>query len=81
MKLPENLLDCSELQIARDIPKELALYQNVCNRLTQQNRWYKNALIITSSGMCLYLIYKIMNHYATQKNQKRTQKKQQYSNH
>jgi hypothetical protein len=69
MNLHPNILDCSELQIAQDIPKELSFYQQQYNNLTRQNRVYKKTLIITTSGICLYLIYKMINHYAKKKNQ------------
>lgn len=76
MPLNPNILDCSELQIVRDIPEELSFYQKQCNTLTHQNHIYKKALLITTSGICLYLIYKTIHHYAKKRNQKISSKKE-----
>lgn len=67
MKLPENILDCSALEIARDIPKELTFYKNHCKKLVHHNQLYKNILIGTTASICLYIIYKTITHYAKKK--------------
>ncbi|WP_198403841.1 hypothetical protein [Aquimarina aggregata] len=67
MNLHPNILDCSELQIARDIPEELSFYQEQYNELTHQNRIYKKALVLTAYGICLFIMYKTIHHYANKK--------------
>ena len=71
MTLPKNLLDCSELQIARDIPTELSFYKHQCIQLTNQNQLFKNALMVTGSGICLYIVYHMIKNYGKKKNQKK----------
>ncbi len=73
MELPKNLLDCSKLQIARDIPKELSFYKSSYTHLVRQNHLYKKTLMVTGVGIGMCIIYIIVNHYVLQKKKKTTQ--------
>ncbi|WP_103866722.1 hypothetical protein [Aquimarina sp. I32.4] len=63
----QKFINCFELDLAQDIPKELSYYQNHCNTLIGRNQLYKNVLIAVTSGICMYMMYKTINHYTKKK--------------
>lgn len=70
MELPKNIVDCSVLEIARDIPKELSFYKEGYCKALKENHIYKKALIIALTGICLYVCIKMID-YANQRNQEK----------
>lgn len=64
MQLPENMIACTSLEIAKDIPKELTFFKNQYYHLKKMNGHYQKALIAVGTGIGLYIILKTINYYA-----------------
>lgn len=64
MQLPENMIACTSLEIAKDIPKELTFLKKQYSHLKKMNGHYQKALIAVGTGIGLYIIFKTINYYA-----------------
>ena len=63
-----EIINCYQLDVTQDIPKELIMFKANCKTLIRTNKILKGALIATGIGICAYFIYKI---YSDEKEEQR----------
>lgn len=68
MQLPDNIVECTSLEIVRNIPKELTFFKNQCHSLKRSNQHYQKALIGIGVGVGLYILLKTIDHYMDREN-------------
>lgn len=60
MKQFGEVIECSDLEPARDIPEELTQLCNENTSLHRSNELLKAALVLLGAGIAVYVIYEII---------------------
>ena len=72
--LPDNLVDCSELSLTRDIPLELQIAQGLQKSAQRDKEYYKKAFQITIGAVAVYATIKTIRYVYRQYQKKQKSK-------